>query len=229
MLFRSYGEEFEDGEVDWSEAQGLAAGWLKTRTRTQFVTLERRDERGRLTVTPSAGGLRVVNGFSVPLLHLVVTAADGTPYYAARVAAGGESVAKPLSDEDWSAVRELALERLPEPPDGVEADDIKAGFSGRPWRWGPQVSGPQFRFGLLERHLDRLTGQPPVPGEKSGNADAADSENPVRVESAVRRDVFDPLAGPRGFLAVADANPGIGFGGLAVDERESVHVLMGKW
>ncbi|HEX6986479.1 MAG TPA: hypothetical protein VF170_13945, partial [Planctomycetaceae bacterium] len=66
-------EGFVDGEVDWTETQALTAGWLKTRTRTQFVTLNRRDERGRLTVTPTAGGLRVVNGFAVPLTHLVVT------------------------------------------------------------------------------------------------------------------------------------------------------------
>jgi len=225
-----YGEEFSDGEVDWSEAQGLAAGWLKTRTRTQFVTLARRDERGRLTVTPVAGGLKVVNGFSVPFQHLVVTGADGTPYYAARVAAGGEAAARPLSDENWTAIRELALDRRPEPPDGVEAEEIKAGLAGRPWRWGPQSWAPQFRFGLLERHLDQLTGQPPeARGEAGAVETSVDIESPVRIDSAVRQDVFDPLAGPNGFLAVVDGNPGIELGGLEVDERDSLHVLMGRW
>lgn len=228
-----YGEEFSDGEVDWTEAQGLAAGWLKSRTRTQFVTLTCHDERGRLTVTPAAGGLRVVNGFSKPFRYLVVTGQDGTPYFGRDLAAGGESVLRRLTEEDWTAFRQFATDRLPEPPEGVEEEDILTGLSGgRPWMWFRQGWRPDFRQGLLERHLDRLVGTIPQAGEPA-HPDPAPATpgfvEPVRADMALREDVVDPLAGPRGFLAVVDGDPGIDLGGLEVEERDSVHVLMGTW
>jgi hypothetical protein len=230
-----YGEEFRDGEVDWTEAQGLTAGWLNTRTRTQFVTVTRRDERGRLTVTPKNDGLRAVNGFAVPLKYLVVTGADGRPYFGRNLPAGGEARLESLGDEDWRLVREFADERRPALPDGVSVEDITQGFGGRPWRWRRQGWSTQFKFGLLERHLDRLVGSVPAPvGEtRPADAEASDSQpadiTAIRLRPAIEADTIHPLARPRGFLAVAAADPGIDLGGLDVEERDSVHVLMGTW
>lgn len=223
-----YGEEFSDGEVDWTEAQGLTAGWLKTRTRTQFVTITRRGERGRLTVTPVSGGLRVVNGFSAAFRYLVVTGPDGGSHFTRGLAAGGEAVLKPLTDDDRSAVREFANARRPDPPPGVEKNDIVAGFGGRPWALFRESWRPNFGNGLLERHLSQLATS--TSGEKPSDGRAvAGAGEPVRVDMAAKEDAVDPLAGPRGFLAVVDGNPGIELGGLAVEERDSVHVLMGTW
>lgn len=225
-----YGEEFSDGEVDWTDAQGLTAGWLKSRTRTQFVTLTHRDERGRLTVTPASGGLRVVNGFSAPFRYLVVTGQDGTPYFGRSLAAGGEAVLKPLTEDDWTAIRQFATDRAPEPPEGVDEQDIMTGLSGgRPWTWFRQGWKPEFRQGLLERHLDRLVGTMPQAGKTRRTAVPAGAVEPVPGDMAIRADVVDPLAGPRGFLAVVDGDLGIDLGGLDVEERDSVHVLMGTW
>ncbi|MGC1275875.1 MAG: hypothetical protein WBC44_19390, partial [Planctomycetaceae bacterium] len=225
-------EGFVDGEVDWTDTQALTGGWLKTRTRTQFVTVTRRDERGRLTVTPVAGGLRAVNGFEVPLTHLVVTGPDGTAYIANGVPAGGEAVLKPLTDEDWAAIRTLAIDRMPEPPDGLEPEDVAAGlWGGMPWRWYQRGWSPRFREGLLERHLARLIFQSPrgkvTPDEKEPTPSVSDET--VRVDLAVVDDTLDPLARPHRFLAVTEENPGIDLGGLDVHERGSLHMLMGSW
>lgn len=225
-------EGFVDGEVDWTETQALTGGWLKTRTRTQFVTVTRRDERGRLTVTPVEGGLRAVNGLEVPLTHLVVTGSDGTAYIANHVPAGGEAALKPLTDEDWAAIRTLAIDRMPEPPDGLEPDDVAAGLWGNlPWRWYQRGWSPKFREGLLERHLARLIFQSPrgeAPPDEAESTPSV-SEETMRVDLAVVDDTLDPLARPHRFLAIAEENPGIDLGDLDVHERGSLHMLMGSW
>lgn len=222
-------ETFVDGEVDWTETQSLAAGWLATRTRTQFVTVTHRDERGRLTITPSGRGLTVVNGLAVPLKRLIATDSDGTPYIGRDIPAGGEAVMNPLTDKDWSEIRALVLDIAPEPPEGVEPMDVAASFGGMPWRWYQQSWRPQFQYGLLERHLATLTGQSPttdladqiVPGWEAGGAN--------ELGNAVAADTIDPLTRPRGFVAIASANPGIDLGGIEVNERDSLHVVMGTW
>lgn len=250
-------EQFQVGEVDWTEAQTLTGGWLKTRTRTQFLTINRRDERGRLVVTPNGNGLRVVNGFEVPFTYLVVTDAAGKAYFAEHVAAGSDAVAKPLTDADWGKVREFALDRILEPPPGIEPDEIADGLWGDlRWRWREPTWQPQFREGLLERHLARLIEQTPKqssdtldspdPPAARATHDAAAGDNDsgatetgeddgdgdpseIRIDRAVVDDTIDLLAKPRHFLAIASENPRIDTGGLEVDEYGSVHVMMGRW
>jgi hypothetical protein len=99
-----------------------------------------------------------------------------------------------------------------------------AGFGGQPW-WSFRESWrPNFNNGLLERHLSQLTTSSEAkPEGQTGSGD------PVRTAAAVKEDTIDPLARPRGFLAVVDGNPGIDLGGLEVEERDSVHMLMGTW
>src|SRR5690606_5965118 len=101
-------ERFVDGTVDWTDTQALIGGWFRTRTRTQFLTVSRRDERGRLTVEKSGDGMRATNGFTVPLSKLVVTGEDGQTWFAESVPAGAGAELRPLRDQDWTGIRELA-------------------------------------------------------------------------------------------------------------------------
>jgi hypothetical protein len=225
-------ERFLDGDVDWTETQALTGGWLKSRTRTQFVTVSRRDERGRLTVQKASDGLRVLNGFEVPLRFLVVTDADGRAYGGENVAAGGEAVLHPLREDLWSGIRTVALEVIPELPEGVDPREMASLFSGRRWLWEHNEWQPTLRQGLLERHLALLLGESPS-GTKAPEAipDGLEIEAQAAsaIDPAVRQDTLRPLREARSFLAVADANPGVDLGGLDVEERESLHVLIGSW
>ena len=72
--------EFESARTDWTDQQNLRNGWLKSRTRTQFLTTGHRDERGRLDVTPGGDGLKITNGFEWDFAALVVSDADGKPF-----------------------------------------------------------------------------------------------------------------------------------------------------
>ncbi|MGD9856098.1 MAG: hypothetical protein AB7U20_14230, partial [Planctomycetaceae bacterium] len=79
---------FESGTVDWTDRQTLS-GWLRSRTRTQFLTVSHRDERGRLRVSPPAEvRLHVENGFEWELDALIVSDSAGQVYYGTKIPAG---------------------------------------------------------------------------------------------------------------------------------------------
>ena len=61
---------FESASLDWTETQKLQSGWLRSRTRTQFVTTSHRDERGRLDVD----WLRIKPGWRPAVASIVVVA-----------------------------------------------------------------------------------------------------------------------------------------------------------
>ncbi len=80
---------FESGTIDWTEGQHLGADWLPSRTRTQFLSVEHRDERGRLEVgTPANGILPVTNGLEWGFRALIVTTDDGERYFGEEIPAG---------------------------------------------------------------------------------------------------------------------------------------------
>jgi hypothetical protein len=55
--------QFESGRVVWGENQELSDGWLRSRTRTQFMTVQHRTERGRLEIEAiSDSRLTISNG-----------------------------------------------------------------------------------------------------------------------------------------------------------------------
>ena len=220
------GEEFQGGTVDWSERQSLTDGWFNTRTRTQFVTVNSRDERGRLRVAQTNGGLTVVNGFTMTLEHVIVNDSRGRAYYGRNLAPGEEQRLTPLTDEQRAAMRELAIDRIPEPPDGVEPRELMASLDRAIRSDYRHIWHPEMRLGLIERHLDLVSGSF---GSELGGSDGEIPESTNRMLAAVREDTIDPLAAPRGFVAVTTENPAIDVGGLDVEERGSLHLLMGIW
>ena len=220
------GEEFQGGVVDWSDGQSLTDGWFNTRTRTQFVTVNSRDERGRLRVEQTNGGLTVVNGFTMALEHVIVNDSRGRPYYGRNLAPGEELRLAPITDEQRAAMRELAIDRIPEPPDGVERQELLASLDRSLQSDYRHLWHPEMRLGLLERHLDLVSGSF---GSELGGIDVEIPESTNRMLAAVRQDTIDPLARPRGFIAIATRNPTIDVGGLAVEEYGSFHLLMGVW
>jgi hypothetical protein len=124
------GQEFETGRVDWTETQALRSGFLRSRTRTQFLTTEVRDERGRLTIDNSDVGLNVANGLEWDLAALIVTDDDGNMFFGKSVPAGGSKKLAQMSEADREAATKLLRRSHPAPPDELASANDVTVFGG---------------------------------------------------------------------------------------------------
>ena len=133
-------QEFESGRVDWTETQALRSGFLRSRTRTQFLTTEVRNERGRLTINSGdAGSMNVANGLEWDLAALIVTDEDGNSYFGKELPAGGSKTMAALTDGDRKSAREMLRRSHPSPPEELAAGDnvtMFDGFSRRRYYYG---------------------------------------------------------------------------------------------
>ena len=119
------GQEFETGRVDWTEKQALQSGFLRSRTRTQFLTTEVRDERGRLTIDKADIGVNVANGLEWDLAGLIVSDDDGTLFFGKTIPAGASKKLSPISDADRESVSKLLVRSHPAPPEELgSANDV---------------------------------------------------------------------------------------------------------
>ena len=122
---------FESGRVDWTETQALRSGFLRARTRTQFLTTEVRNERGRLTINSGdAGSMRVANGLEWDLAALIVTDKDGNSYFGKDLPAGGSKEVSALTDGDRKSAREMLRRSHPSPPEELASGDNVTMFDG---------------------------------------------------------------------------------------------------
>jgi len=104
---RPFSQNFEGGRVNWSETQAWESGWLRSRTRTQFLITSKREQRGRLDVKPVDGGLQVSNGLEWPLEQLFVTDEAGKLWTADNVDPGETVPMSPADDQSRSRWREM--------------------------------------------------------------------------------------------------------------------------
>ena len=222
-----YGETFTNGTVDWTDGQHLSDGWFNSRTRTQFVTVETRDNRHRFEVRPAENGLEVTNGFDVDFRFLVVTDRRGAPYFTQDLAAGTSTQMVPLTDEHRALIRTFHIETIPEPPDGIEPAKLQASIDRRNRGARPVDRGVDIRWSILERHLSLVNSAMGKAQNDLNLEEVPRRMSPIR--NAIQEDTRDPLAEPHGFMAITDKNPGMDFGGRAVQERLSFHMVLGTW
>jgi hypothetical protein len=151
---RPTGQEFNTGLVDWSQTQSLESGWLHSRTRTHFLTVSHRDERGRIEVgRPEPDSLEIANGLEWDIESLVLAAADGTLYYGARVPAGATARLSRASAEELRALAEqLRRDPLEPPPDLVDPRRAQGGF----WNRGPEVYTSNLAESRMEQRIQQL-------------------------------------------------------------------------
>jgi len=77
-----------------------------------------RPERGRLNVSPPAGGrLPVTNGLEWDLEALIVTDKDGQPFFATGIPAGAEAELSPAGRDNREAFLELMSRSAPRMPE----------------------------------------------------------------------------------------------------------------
>jgi|GEM_PF-470429 len=199
-------KEFENGRVDWSEGQTLASGWLRSRTRTQFLTVNHHRERGRLEIAgPSDGKLKVANGFEWAIEGLLVADRKGNTYFAAGLQPGESAELSPATKADRQQLDAL-LRRYPlEPPDDLKVnrrEHRRTPFSiGRYRRYRYTELPIKYADNLVERRISEFLG--------------------IRLEGRK----LDPSS----YLAVFAENPGLDLGVDSPTEYDGYHLLLGYY
>ena len=201
---------FESGSVDWTETQALTHGWLRSRTRTQFLTVSHRAERGRLEIKAiEADRLPMSNGFEWGIEALVVSNASGDLFFGRDIPAGAAALLTPPTKEDRAAVIAL-LDRHPlQAPEGVQAASSFAAYGGRRYgrrrryRYGTSPSSPaHWTQGFMERSIAGL--------------------KTVLVAAGTHSSLP-----PRSYLAVLKQSPAVELGVEHTEEQVGWHVLVG--
>jgi hypothetical protein len=197
-------KEFENGSIDWSDGQALTAGWLRSRTRTQFLTVNHRRERGRLEISgPADGKLKVANGFEWTIEGLYITDRNGNTYYTGNLRPGESVELSPSTTEDLARLHEL-LQRYPlEPPDDGKGRrrHVRSPFRfGRRYPFRRQVEFPiKYSDNLMEKRIAHFKG--------------------IRLEGKKL---------PRStYLAVFAENPGLNVGVESPTDFDGYHLLLG--
>lgn len=210
-------EQFEAGQVDWTNSQNLTSGWLRSRTRTQFLTVGHRTERGRLEVTsPSPDKLTVANGFEWGFEPLVVANEQGRLFVGKSVSAGASIDLQPATEEELKDVA-TALQRYPlELPTGLaNAGSPSANFWGGPPRHrGMMYYG--YGYGSVTWHHHESLMELAWLRLKSGAV----------VPGGVNAEV-SPM--PRTFYGLATQTPHVELGVAKATEINSQHTVMGRW
>ena len=149
---------FDGGIVDWTEQQSLASGWLRSRTRTQFLTIANEAMRGRIELREDADGTVVAsNGLEWDLKHLMVRHSDGTIRYLETLAAGEELPMAVAETSDLVAFGRDVAEFDPETPAGYDASKrsiVTRSSFGR--RRRSRLIDPSFADGLLEKAFSEI-------------------------------------------------------------------------
>lgn len=203
------------GTMDWTETQSLQNGWLRSRTRTQFLTVSNRTERGRMKFESNGSkGVTASNGLEWDIDQIVYVDDNGKLFFGENVPAGQTASLSPISVDDKANFRE-ALDEYPlELPKGMTDDSMNSGFfdMGRSRSYYPPHGmhygdGPPLNYNgsLTELRLRRWK-------------EAFASSSAGGFEAALRKNSY--------FLIMKD-NPGINLGISGSREQASRHFLLG--
>jgi hypothetical protein len=202
-------ECFESGNVDWTDTQHLARGWLRSRTPAQFETIAVRAERARIDVKPAGGAqVEVANGLEWDIELLVVKDEAGRLYAARKLPAGATTKASTASPEDLNALTKYLTDDPLQAPAGAGSLDYSP-----------------FNRGSRRAMMYGVYGQQETPGNLKGNT----LENNLRM---LTRAGQEPAAGGlplRTYLAVFSRNPGIELGVERTRASEGLQVLLGYY
>jgi hypothetical protein len=196
--------EFESGVVDWTEQQALKSGWLRSRTRTQFVTVSHRPERQRLEVgTPENNQLSVSNGFEWEMEALVVSGPNGALFVGNDLPAGGSSRLQQAKESDLKEIAKLLNRHPLKAPERNGKDLFGFGSGRRLSLHGYNRYTYQIRYtnSLMEQTLKRVRKQLNQGNKLPGHS----------------------------YIAFFQENPNVELGLDDTDEQIGFHVLIGHY
>jgi hypothetical protein len=192
-------EGFDSGVVDWSEQQRLESGWLHSRTRTQFLTVSHRDQRGRLEVTRNGLEVSVANGLEWRIAALVVKDGSGQIAFGTTIPAGAKAQLQPITLEQRRQFANMLQEHAPRLPEYLARYGNGSDFFSNVY---DDSSVPcESKESLMERNLQALAG--------------------IRAQDYVMAD--------SSYVAILAENPGVEMGVESASEEAGVHVVVGHW
>lgn len=192
-------EGFDSGVIDWSEQQRLESGWLHSRTRTQFLTVSHRDQRGRLEVTRNGLEVSVANGLEWEIAALIVRDGTGPIAFGTDIPAGAKAKLQPITPDQRRQFANMLQEHAPGRPEYLaEYGGGSSFFSGG--SYGADVPC-EFSESLMERNLQALG------GIKSPDYAMADAS----------------------YVAILAEKPDVEIGVDGAREEAGVHVVVGHW
>ncbi len=192
-------EGFDSGVVDWSEQQRLESGWLHSRTRTQFLTVTHRDQRGRLEVTRNGLEVSVANGLEWEIAALVVKDGTGQIAFGTSIPAGAKAQLQPITPEQRRQFANMLQEHAPGLPEYLARYGNGSEFFSNLY---DDSSVPcEFKESLMERNLEALAG--------------------IRSQDYVMAD--------SSYVAILAENPDVETGVETASEEAGVHVVVGHW
>jgi hypothetical protein len=196
---------FESGSVDWSDAQHLARGWLRSRTRTQFETVSVRAERGRLDLRPAdGGGIDASNGLAWTIELVLVKDDDGRIYLGRGIPAGGSTRLAAATTESLRELAEVLGDDSLKAPPGADAINVRRSTRAYGYMIDDEArKSLGFSGSLLETYLGLM-------------------QKPAQ----------EPAAGglaPRTYLATLAENPGIELGVPRTRPSRGLYLVIGYY
>jgi hypothetical protein len=193
--------------VHWEgNQQRLAAGFLRSRTLTQFLGIRAAPSKLRLEVAESVIGQsppKVANQLQTRVRRLVLRGRSGDYFWAEDGLEIGEATSlKPISAADArKLVAQVLADNKPAFPEGYDpsADSGRGGFFWNVGWWGQSSVRPDHGSSILESNLRSL---------EIGPGD---------------------LLEPGTYCAVVERAPDVPLGIENVTEEMSLHVVIGRW
>ena len=216
-------------EVDWKAIdasnlagpleQRLTAGWLNSRTPTQFVTSRIRKTSARIDVQRTAGQPpKFVNHLGAPIMRLIVADEDGKLFSAENLPA--EAMASLIDvGGSKSALRQMLdviVDNEPRRPD-LMAGYKPRSFSGLndPQTYGPNGYNPSSTYRMMPATNE------PAPSMSTSILERSIAEVQKELESGKLK--------PRSYIALVENSPEMQLGTPSAKEEASLHLITGTW
>jgi hypothetical protein len=198
---------FDDSQASktlvWNEGQQrMPAGWLRSRTPMQLLTLRSRETNARLEIASDcSGGLKLANHLGVGIERVLVCDEEGALHLAEELDNGNEASAEPVSGRSVLEGFGVALNRSPpEYPPGIHVDQMY--FSGRVFFRPTNVRMPvSMTTNCMNRRI-------------------AEWKRMLATGKGIPR---------RSYIAIVEDSPEVEYGVKRYSLEPSLHVVIGYW
>ncbi len=192
-------EAFESAQLDWSEKQHMKNGWLRSRTRTQFLTVSQREQRGRIELQSTDGDVpKVSNGLEWNIRMLYLVDPSGKKWIARDLAAGAVAKLEPVTDKHRQEIQDFVTEHAMALPMGATESTFSTS-AVHTYGYGDTITA-DYRKSLQEQAL---------PAHAAATAKKLDSMK------------------PGSYFAILDQAPSLDLGLKNAKENVPIHLLYG--
>lgn len=189
---------FESARVNWSDIQNFQTGWLRSRTRTQFLTITQRDQRGRLDWTGGGDESQIANGLEWQIGMLFAVDEKGDFWFTENLKPGASAQMRRGTEAELDRLRKLIGEQDLGLPEGV--DEVQVWRSSRDyWSYSDDEN-------------------------YQGSYGGSQQEQLIR-QFLYFKEAPDPQR--KRYYAVLDQNPQLDLGLQKSQERNSLYLLLG--